>query len=299
MGARSEIGHLARIFRGFLVASALVAILSVSTPATCETQVDLQLIFAVDASGSVNQYRFELQKRGYVEALRNPRVLQAITGGRTQSIAINLFQWTGPHLPVPVLPWTLVKDQASINSAASIIENTSRQLFNGGTSISGAIDYSTRLFQQSTFKSGRRVIDISGDGSNNVGRSVVRARDEAIAKDITINGLPILAVDANLDRYFKDYVIGGPGAFLVVAKDFESFAEAILKKMIVEIATKWSCDVRKAAGYVDRILKGEKPTDLPVQAPVKYQTVLNMKTAKALGLIVPATMLVRADEVIE
>jgi hypothetical protein len=205
---------------------------STGTPALAQTEVDLQLIFAVDASGSVNQYRFELQKRGYVAALRNPRVLQAITGGRTQSIAINLFQWTGPFLQASVLPWTLVKDQASINSAASIIENTPRQLFGG------AIDYSMNLFPQSTFKAERRVIDISGDGSNNGGRSVVRARDEAVAKDVTINGLPILAVEPDLDQYFKDYVIGGPGAFLVVAKDFESFAEGIVKKMIVEIALK-------------------------------------------------------------
>ena len=202
-------------------AAVLLLAASAVTPASAQTEVDLQLIFAVDASGSVDQYRFELQKRGYVAALRNPRVLQAITGGRTQSIAINLFQWTGPVLQVPVLPWALVKDEASINSAASIIQNTPRRLFSGGTSISGAIDYSMRLFPQSPFKSERNVIDISGDGSNNSGRSITRARDDAVAKDVTINGLPILAVEYDLDRYYRDFVIGGPGAFMEVAKDFE------------------------------------------------------------------------------
>jgi len=204
--------------------------------AAAQTAVDLQLALMVDASGSVNQYRFELQKRGYVAALRNPRILGAILGGRTQSIAISMAQWTGPFLQVVVLPWTQLKDEASVMSAAAIVEKTPRQLFGGGTSISGAIDYAMAMFPESPFKAERQVIDISGDGSNNGGRSVVRARNEAVEKGVTINGLPILAVEPYLDQYYRDYVIGGPGAFMVVANDFESFGEAILKKMIVEIA---------------------------------------------------------------
>jgi len=220
-----------------LLLAALFAAAGISTPAPAQTTVDLQLALMVDASGSVNQYRFELQKRGYVAALRNPKVLSAILGGRTQSIAISMVQWTGPYLQVEVLPWTLAKDEASILSAAKVVETTPRRLFGGGTSISGAIDHAmTMMFPQAPFKAERQVIDISGDGSNNGGRSVVRARDEAVAKGVTINGLPILAVEPDLDDYYRDYVIGGPGAFMVVAKDFESFADAILKKMIVEIA---------------------------------------------------------------
>jgi Protein of unknown function (DUF1194) len=198
---------------------------------------DLQLALMVDASGSVNQYRFELQKRGYVAAFRNPKVLAAILGGRNQSIAVTMVQWTGPFLHALVLPWTLIKDEASVKTVASVIEQTPRQLFGGGTSISGAIDHAMSLYPQSPFKSERQVMDISGDGSNNTGRSVVRARDEAVAKDVTINGLPILAFEPYLDRYYHDFVIGGPGAFMVVAKDFESFGEAILKKLIIEIAS--------------------------------------------------------------
>jgi hypothetical protein len=205
-------------------------------PARAQTEVDLKLALMVDASGSVDRYRFELQKRGYVAALRNPRVLAAVMGGRTQSIAISMVQWTGPFLQVVVLPWTVIKDEASMGAAASVIESTPRQLFGGGTSISGAIDYAMAMFPQAPFKAERLVIDISGDGSNNGGRSVIRARDEAVAKDVTINGLPILAVEPYLDQYFRDYVIGGPGAFMIVAKDFESFGDAILKKMIIEIA---------------------------------------------------------------
>ena len=120
-------------------------------------------------------------------------------------------------------------------------------MYGGGTSISGAIDYSVTLFPQSPFKSERHVIDISGDGSNNRGRPVTHARDEAVAAGIVINGLPILAFEPYLDQYFKDYVIGGPGAFMIAAKSFETFAEAILMKLIIEIA-----DLRRAASRLAR-----------------------------------------------
>jgi Protein of unknown function (DUF1194) len=218
-------------------AAALLWACAIGTPATAQTAVDLQLALMVDASGSINQTRFELQKRGYVAALRNPRVLQAILGGRTQAIAVTMVQWTGPFLQRQVLPWTLFKDEASIKSGAAIIEQTPRQLFGGGTSISGAVDHAMSLFPQSPFKGERRVIDVSGDGANNSGRSMIRARDEAVNADVTINGLPILAFEPYLDQYYNDFVIGGPGAFMIVAKDFETFGEAILKKMIIEIAT--------------------------------------------------------------
>jgi hypothetical protein len=223
-----------RMSLALMVLAALL--LGTQTPARAQTEVDLKLALMVDASGSVDRYRFELQKRGYVAALRNPRVLSAVMGGRTQSIAISMVQWTGPFLQSVVLPWTLIKDEASIKTAATVVENTPRQLFGGGTSISGAIDYAMGMFPQAPFKTERQVIDISGDGSNNGGRSVIRARDEAVAKDVTINGLPILAVEPYLDQYYRDYVIGGPGAFMIVAKDFETFGDAVLKKMIIEIA---------------------------------------------------------------
>jgi len=111
-----------------------------------------------------------------------------------------------------------------------------RQLFGGGTSISGAIDYGATLFEQNSFRANRRVIDVSGDGSNNRGRPVTLARDEAVAAGIGINGLPILALEPDLDRYYYDSVIGGPGAFVVAARNYETFADAILKKLIIEIA---------------------------------------------------------------
>jgi hypothetical protein len=211
-------------------------LIALSLPARAQVTVDLHLILAVDASGSVDYTRFELQRRGYVAAFRNPQVLQAIRGGENQSIAVAMFQWTGPFLQAQIVPWTLVKDQASANTVAALIETTPRRIFGGGTSISAAIDYAVKWFPQSSFKGERRVIDISGDGSNNGGRSVTRARDEAVAADVIINGLPILAWEPYLDQYYKENVIGGPGAFMIVAREFDTFADAILKKMIIEIA---------------------------------------------------------------
>jgi hypothetical protein len=215
---------------------ALTFAFAAAAPAAAQTAVDLQLVLAVDASGSVDQFRFDLQKRGYVAAFRHPRVLQAIRSGPNQAIAVTMAQWTGPAMQIQVVGWTLIGDADTAGTFAAAIESAPRQLFGGGTSISGAIDYATGLFPKSPFRGTRRVIDISGDGSNNRGRSVTLARDEAVAAGIGINGLPILTLEPDLDRYYYDSVIGGPGAFVVAAQNYETFADAILKKLITEIA---------------------------------------------------------------
>jgi hypothetical protein len=227
---------LPKLSRRTFAASAAAFALAGPGAAFAATEVDLTLVLAVDASGSVSQRRFELQKQGYAAAFRNPRVLKAIQSLMTQSIGVTMLQWTGPRLQVHVVPWTQVKDAASAEDFAGVIERVPRQLFGGGTSISGAIDFSRLILLQSPFRASRRVIDISGDGANNIGRPVQFARDEAVKDGITINGLPILAVEPDLDTYYFENVIGGPGAVMVPAENYESFAEAILKKLIIEIA---------------------------------------------------------------
>jgi hypothetical protein len=214
----------------------LLCMVTLPAPAQSPQLVDLALVLAVDASGSVDRVRFELQKQGYVAAFRHPRVIGAIQSGPTQAIAVIMVQWTGPALQVIAVPWTRISDAASANAFADRIAAAPRALFGGGTSISGAIDTAMALLFDNPFKAARRVIDISGDGSNNRGRSVSQARDEAIAKGVGINGLPILALEPDLDSYYRENVIGGPGAFVIAAKDFETFGEAILKKLIAEIA---------------------------------------------------------------
>jgi hypothetical protein len=204
--------------------------------AQAKATADLQLILAVDASGSVSRERFELQRIGYARAFRDPKVIHAILGGSGRGIAAMMMQWTGPELQDVVAPWVLLDSEASIKSFSDGIAAAPRRLYGGGTSISGAIDHAVTLFPTSPYESERRVIDISGDGSNNRGRPVTSARDDAVARGIRINGLPILALEPDLDTYYRASVIGGAGAFSIAAATYETFAEAIVQKLILEIS---------------------------------------------------------------
>jgi hypothetical protein len=198
---------------------------------------DLVLVLMVDTSGSVNQRRFELQRRGYADAFRSKQVLDAIRGLSTGSIAVTMVQWTGPAMHWPAVPWTLIKDEASANAFADAIETAQRRLFGGGTSISGAIDHAMLILPNAPYRGLKRVIDISGDGSNNGGRDVRLARDEAVSAGVVINGLPIVALEYDLDKYYTDNVIGGPGSFIVPTDSYENFAQAIARKLVLEIAS--------------------------------------------------------------
>jgi uncharacterized protein DUF1194 len=236
--ARRLAGALFALLLGTGVAGPAAAQSQAPGPRTipAQTDVSVALVLAVDTSGSVSMDRFELQKRGYAAAFRNPQVLNAIRSLGTQSIAVAMFQWTGPFLHVVVADWMLIKDAPSAEAFAGAIDAAPRKLFGGGTSISGAIDYARTLLEQSPYKGARRIIDVSGDGSNNSGRPAAMARDEAVADGIGINGLPILTVEPGLDHYYFTNVIGGPGAFMVPVANYDNFADAVLKKLINEIA---------------------------------------------------------------
>jgi len=223
----------ARLLAVFALAD---AVLSLAVPAHAQATVDVELVLAVDASGSVSQERFVLQQRGYVAAFRDPRLLQAIRSGSARSIAVTMTQWTGPAMQIQVVPWVVISDEASMLAFADAIEKVPRQLFGGGTSISGAIDHAMTLFAMSEYKGARRVIDVSGDGANNRGRAAVDARDEAVQAGVVINGLPILMVEPFLDQYYWANVVGGPNAFVIAVESYEAFAEAVLKKLIIEVS---------------------------------------------------------------
>lgn len=226
--------------RQALIAATALCAGSAATVAS-DAAVDLQLVLAVDVSGSVTRPRFELQRDGYAAAFRSAEVQAAIARARSGGIAVTMTQWTGPALQRIVVPWLRLASAADCEAMARAIETGPRQLFAGGTSISGAIDHARYLLAQCPFSGPRgvqprQVIDVSGDGENNRGRLVDQARDEAAARDITINGLPITLIEPNLDAYYRDHVIGGPGAFLIVAESYETFAGAVRRKLVQEMA---------------------------------------------------------------
>jgi hypothetical protein len=197
--------------------------------------VDLALVLAVDVSGSVNAERYELQRNGYAAAFTSPEVLAAIAAGERHAIAVTFVEWSGSAHQRQMIDWAVVSDAASAQAFGSAIAEAPRA-FSDWTSISGALDYSVALLNDSGFAAERRVVDVSGDGINNNGRNVTDARDEALAQGVVINGLPILTEYPTLDGYYRDNVIGGAGAFTIVAKDFASFGTAILNKLVREIA---------------------------------------------------------------
>ena len=206
--------------------------------------VDLELALAVDVSGSIDDREALLQREGYIAAFRHPKIIQAISGGFLRRIAVSYYEWAGfGHMKV-IADWTVIHDTASAHGFAEQLTleppQTARR-----TAISDAITFGAGFLEANRFDGTRRVLDISGDGPNNWSLLVTVARDAAVARGITINGLPImngrpsrfgsLPID-NLDLYYQNCVIGGPGAFLVVAEDFTDFAQAILRKLYLEIA---------------------------------------------------------------
>jgi hypothetical protein len=221
---------------------ALGALLSRPTVGHAETEVDLALVLAVDVSRSMDTDEQRLQREGFVEAFRSRVVHDAIRKGVLGRIAVTYVEWSGATEQNVVVPWTFVDGpEAATDFAERLARTPVTRLLS--TSISGVIDFSVRLLGQSGADALRRVIDISGDGPNNAGRMVTLARDEAVAEGITINGLPFMLKRPTgygdieeLDAYYQDCVIGGPGAFMVPVREAQHFAEAIRTKLVREIA---------------------------------------------------------------
>jgi hypothetical protein len=199
-------------------------------------QVDVLLVLAIDASGSLSDKRLTLQREGHARAVESVAFLDAVAAGHHSCVALTALEWSNSGRQDQAVPWSVIEDASSAQAFGSALLRAPRPI-PGFTSISGAIDVSSRLLARAPYAAARRVIDISGNGQNNDGRSAAAARDDALAQGATINGLPILDAVGDLDTYYAENVIGGPGAFMVVARDLGSFAQAILKKLTTEIAT--------------------------------------------------------------
>jgi hypothetical protein len=228
---------------GRLVAAILAGLLLPLIPAAAE-EVDLQLLLAIDVSGSVDNDEAKLQRQGYIDAFADERILRAIRSGPKGRIAVAYYEWSDSVYQRLVVDWTIISDPASAAAFTDKLKQASISIATR-TSISGAMQYGMAMFAKSPHASTRKVIDVSGDGPNNDGPFVEETRDRLVAAKITINGLPILNDRPNrmgfpsmpdLDLYYQDCVIGGRGAFMVAARDFENFSDAVKQKLFLEVA---------------------------------------------------------------
>src|SRR6266851_2379169 len=231
----------------FAAAIAGIVGAAIGVPGARADTVDLLLVLAADVSRSIDETEFNLQRKGYAAAMTDPRVLRAIVGGRHHGIAVTFIEWSGASDQNVVVDWTVVRDEEAAGGVAATMLSAPRS-FLGRTSISAAIDFAMERLAAAPATGDKRIIDISGDGTSNSGRAVTEARDDAVAAGVTINGLAIINTQANpgyafhtqppggLPKYYEENVIGGAGAFLLQVENFDTFSEALTRKLVAEIA---------------------------------------------------------------
>jgi Protein of unknown function (DUF1194) len=229
------------IWRGIVTAG--LALLLASSPAAADTTgkapqtgqpVDVALVLAVDVSLSVNDQRYQLQREGLAAAFESPDLARAITGGPNGAVSVSVMEFSDPDRQFPVIEWTRIASAADAQHLAARIRKT-RRSSDGLTGIADALLAAQELFDESPFAASRRVVDVSGDGMNNIGTEMTTARDQLVAAGITINGLPILSEEPWLETYYTEYVIGGPDAFVITAEGLDSFAAAMKRKLVQEL----------------------------------------------------------------
>lgn len=204
--------------------------------------VDVALVLAADVSLSMDQGELTLQRTGYAEALESPEVLIAIQSGRHKRIAVTFFEWGGISQQVVVAPWTIVDGEDAARRLAARIRSAQVNSLDR-TAIGEALAFANRLFDETALKAERKVVDVSGDGINNLGRSVTIARTALVERGITINALPIMpkadewsSYMPPLDSYYDECVVGGIGAFTLPVEGMEAFSAGMKMKLILEIA---------------------------------------------------------------
>jgi hypothetical protein len=210
-------------------------LLAPSSVAQSEYPVDVELVLALDSSASVDRFEFDLQLRGLALAFSDPEVQEAIKGGPFQAIAVTMLEWSSADRQAVSIPWRLIDSAESANALAAEIADSPRSVETGATSISAAIIYAVPLFAANNYAGQRQVIDISGDGFNNSGRTMRDGRELARGAGVIVNGLAIQNQVLDLGGYFEEYVITGPGSFVITAEDYQDYVKAIRRKLLREI----------------------------------------------------------------
>lgn len=226
-----------------LLAIAALLLCITGTSVLAQESVDLELVFAADGSGSIDDEEMALQRAGYAAALAHPKVLAAIRGGYLRRIAVAFVEWAAPESQHTIVDWTVIEDETSARAFGARLMAAPRQAW-GSNSISNAIHYSANLIETNDFDGTRKVIDVSGDGPQRNGRPLELVRQTTLLKDITINALVVISEGGGypgpsgepLSEHYANDVIGGPGAFMMTAESREEFADAILRKLILEVA---------------------------------------------------------------
>jgi len=229
--------HMDYSFRCSLIPlCTLVLFLSLQTRAHADTLVDLELILAVDVSGSVDNDEYSLQMQGLSAAFRDPTVYAAIKRAGPNGIAVTVVQWSGPGEQAVAMDWFHLKDLASTNSFALQLQNLRRNYWGGDTLIGQAMVFAIRQFRRNGFTAPRQVIDVSGDGGVEALGMTRVGRDAAVREGIVVNGLAIEKDVTNLSAFYRDNVIGGAGSFVMTALNYRDFQAAIRRKLVEEIA---------------------------------------------------------------
>lgn len=242
--------------------SGLVAAIAGILPmegAGAQDYVDLELVLAVDVSRSMDLEEQEIQRAGYAEAFRHPDVINAITAGLTGRIAVTYVEWAGSGTEETIVPWTIISNRGESFAFAAALNGVATNRYSG-TSISAGLLYSAALIESNRIEGMRRVIDVSGDGPNNIGAPIEPTREAVLARGISINGLPIMLRPgggffsiSQLDIYYEDCVIGGQGAFVVPVRSVQEFPSAIRRKLIMEIAGREPDIILAAGGEAGRV----------------------------------------------
>lgn len=201
----------------------------------------------------MSQRELQLQRAGYVAAFRHPELVDAIGSGPLGRVAVFYVEWAGSGQQTVVAPWTILSSPQSIEGFANRLAAAEVGRRGNRTAISTALLFAAGQFSFSGVQSLRRTIDVSGDGIGDDGPPISMVRDQVIGQRITVNGLSITSADngaggpfalmfdsggADVHAYYRNHVIGGPGAFAIAVTGFQDLARAVRRKLILEIAAR-------------------------------------------------------------